>query len=875
MDIANNQLIKITDLTTQLGLSSRSLRYYEQVGLIKSVRPAFEKYRFYDEENVERLKQIMVLRKMQIPVKDILRIYESEDMSVVVETFISRIRAIDDEIGALAELKRIVGEFLQTMLVNGITRISAIPLLYEEMDKQLTVFEKQKPVTMAELEDVSDKLVKPLDISIVDLPTMRVLTSFLKPDTKESDFSGFSRYIQFYGLSRAVSGDHRQFEFQTEAGDVLMVRVPDDFINDSEYLDYTFTGGLFAAVNVYLDEDLGQCFRTLVRELDTNPYYQFAYCTDGTSRHPAMLENLISPDEKRELVALLVPVKKRMADPTLFDKPEKVTDISVAEIEAANPVLWAADVELDKLTPIKTSGGYIRYEPLPTGEAVFSTYVSTRYLSTNVEVKLPFRTDIEFKFDVSPGNADEGFNVYFGNCKFAVNERNNPDPLLSKHAIVFTEPVFGDLFVYPNSGKVKKGEYNRVTWIIGEKHFAVIINGEVRLCVKNLPYMKTNLLLLPEYPVLINGGGDLAITVRKITVSQLETRIKTKIKNRELTMITKQSNNMIPNIKTFCVGERGENFAFDGACERLMECVGEKDFGYWLIAGITGDCIAQVYPKNHVYYSDRYCVSDYNILYNDDCAGYIERIFDKMGYACTYVPKNKILSNKEMYRQTLMAYIDKGLPVMQFKGNYSLICGYEEHGNVLLQRFPCNDNFDKFSPDENYFSDNEMKGWIFIGEKKAHKNLADIYREAVLNMPEILTTETDKYYFGAGAFHAWADDIENGFYDGKTQAEVDLWGTHTSFVCDFETIAATSGRFLSKALELNPDLNFIPEIITILGRQGAYANGGLEDLGGGFNVTLAALQDINKRKLIAERLRLFAKNTDEVVRIINEGVKNL
>lgn len=48
------------------------------------------------------------------------------------------------------------------------------------------------------------------------------------------------------------------------------------------------------------------------------------YTHSGELRHPAMLETLISPDEKRELVALLVPVKKRMADPMLFDPPEEV-----------------------------------------------------------------------------------------------------------------------------------------------------------------------------------------------------------------------------------------------------------------------------------------------------------------------------------------------------------------------------------------------------------------------------------------------------------------------------------------------------------------------------------------------------------------------
>ena len=103
-------LVKITDLVGQLGLSSRSLRYYEQVGLIRSVRPEFEKYRFYDAENIDRLKQIMVLRKMQIPVKDIIRIYESEDMSMVVEAFVNRIQEIDTQVNALSELKRIVSK---------------------------------------------------------------------------------------------------------------------------------------------------------------------------------------------------------------------------------------------------------------------------------------------------------------------------------------------------------------------------------------------------------------------------------------------------------------------------------------------------------------------------------------------------------------------------------------------------------------------------------------------------------------------------------------------------------------------------------------------------------------------------------------------
>lgn len=860
-------LIKITDLTNQLHISSRSLRYYEQVGLIHSVRPAFEKYRYYDADNQERLKQIMVLRKMQISIKDIIRIYENSDMSTLVEVFVEHIHSLDAQTESLAELRRIVSEFLQTMMQKGIKKISALPLLYEEIDKRLKKVEEDQPVSLKELSAVSDQLLKPLPSAIISLPAMRVLSSYKKEQPTESDIDGFWRWMQQRDPAFYQPGNHQWFEFETDVGDVMMAEIPDDLKNDSQYRDYIFEGGLFASIHVYVDEDLGAQLQRLIADFDRNPFYEIAYDRHGGLRHPVLLENLISPDEKRQLVAMLVPVKKRLPNPALFDSPEECTGLTLEQLDAANPVLWEKEAALNGLTPVKKAGGIIRYEMLPGGEALFATYVGTRYLSTNIQVKLPFRVDMKFKVGRAPENADEAVRIHFGNCVLAVNDENNPDPALSKHSIRFTQPLFdSDYFSYPHRGVLKQGEYNTVTWIVGETYFAVIVNGTVRLCLKNLPYMKTDHALQPQTPIMINGGGDIEIIVSKIKISQLEAKMK-KRRNGELSMVTKQSNNLIEGISTFCVGERGENFCFDGACEQLMKCVGETDYDYWLIAGITGDCFAQVYPKNHIFYSDRYCVSDYHILYDDDCTEYIEGVFEKLGYACTYVPKDKIRANREMYRQTLMAYIDKGIPVIQFKGNYSLICGYEEHGKVLLQRYPCNDNLDRFSLDDSYFEDREMKGWIFIGEKKEQKVLADMYRKAVNQMAEIMTTDTERYTFGADAFRNWAADIENGFYDGMT-GEVDLWETHTSFVCDFETIASKAWVFLSKALELNPDMDFIPKIIEILRRQGKYANNGLEDLGGGFNVTLAALQNTDTRKAIADRIRLFARNMDEIVQLL-------
>jgi hypothetical protein len=342
-------------------------------------------------------------------------------------------------------------------------------------------------------------------------------------------------------------------------------------------------------------------------------------------------------------------------------------------------------------------------------------------------------------------------------------------------------------------------------------------------------------------------------------------------------MLNKQSNNVIEGINTFCIGEKGENYCFPGACEQLMKCLGEQDLTYWMIAGITGDCCAQVYPKNNVFYSDRYCVSDYHILYDDDCSDYITSIFAKMGYAATYVPIEQIKANPEMYRRAAMAYIDKGVPVIYFKGNYTLICGYEEDGRTLIHRTPCDGNNTSFELNDNYFSDPELRGWIFVGEKICDIKLADILRDAVKNTANIMTTETDKYYFGAAAFRAWADDIEGGFYDGKRQEEVDLWGTYTSFICNLATNGGGCQGFFDKALELNTELAFIAQIKELFWRfdkMWKNDNGtDLEALGGGFNVTLEALQDKEKRAKIAAKIREFAVCADEIVKIIKEGIK--
>ena len=880
-------LTKITDLTAELGISSRSLRYYEQMGLIQSTRSPHEKYRYYDAANIERLKQIMVLRKMLIPVKDIIRIYESETMNTVVETFVNRIQAIDDEVNALTELRQVVNEFLQTMLQKGVTKISALPILYEGMEKQLAQLERRKPMDYAGLSALSAKLAPPVNPIIMQLPAMRVLSSYLKAAPQTSDMDGFWRLCQIKGIPMGMPGSHDKFEYQTAAGDVAILRIAEDFTNDTPYTDFQFPGGLFAAAHVYVDEDIGERFRALVASFDDNKYYAIDYNHDGTLRHQAMLENLFSPDNHRALVSLMVPVKKRLADPALYHKPEELSGITVQEIEKQNPVLWEVDVPLDNLVPINNP----YYKVLETGEVEYISWISTRVLSTNVAVKLPFRVDVEFRVgdgaEYAAGTTEGSICLYHGqhskdhNYVFGINMGNNADPRLSQEAIRFHQPVFKDSYNFPKRGKIVPNEYNRLTWIFGARHTAVIINGEVRYCGVNFPYMSLDLSREEARPIVIGSDGQGKKYFKSIKISQLMQPQKNKLKSEELIMTTKRSNNIIPVIHRLITDEYGENYWFNGCAKYVMECLGEPDYDYWFFAGITGDIFTQHYPKSGINHEES--LSSYRIDKGD--TAFAESVFEKCGYACSFVTGKNLRKNKEMYLQTLLGYIDKGVPVIIWQNGseaganiVGVFVGYEEYGQTLLYITGNKAEPERITLERamRFDGEGDNSGWIFVGEKKEQKSLAQLYRDAITNMPKILTTQTDDHYFGAEAFRAWAANIENGFFDNMKPEEFDGWGMYTNFICVLATNGSCCHQFLKRARELNPGMEFLQEVSELYKKTADMWNNqngeDLEALGGGFNVTLAALQDKVKRGRIAAKLREMAGVVDEVVTVIETGL---
>ena len=203
---------------------------------------------------------------------------------------------------------------------------------------QLDSLENNRTGSYKELASISDRLTKPVQPSLVQLPPMRILSSCLKENSQISDVEGFSRWVQMHGIPSGRSGAHERFDTRTEAGDIILLKLAKDFQNSSPYLDYYWEGGLFAAADLYLDEDMNAGFCSLLSAFDNNPYYEIDYTHGGRLRQEPLLEDLISPDSRRELVSLLVPVKKRLPDPNCSKPRRKYRRIPLRLRKSNGPI---------------------------------------------------------------------------------------------------------------------------------------------------------------------------------------------------------------------------------------------------------------------------------------------------------------------------------------------------------------------------------------------------------------------------------------------------------------------------------------------------------------------------------------------------------
>lgn len=261
------ELQTISQVSKEYGVSTRMLRYYEQIGLIVSRRKEEYAYRVYDETAISRLRQIIVLRKLRVPVRQIIRILNDFDAAEAVEMFRQNISQLDDEITALSTVKSILIHLAEVLHEKADVNLN-IALLGDESvfsiinalsfsDNQIK--ESKESLSMDKLNQANEKLNKMEDneVRIVYLPPMTVAAAYASGEDGEGQsMNMILSFVKEHNLL-AQKPDARSFGFDCSKGEAkigepsrayeMWVSIPSDMSVPAPLVKLSFAGGLYAA----------------------------------------------------------------------------------------------------------------------------------------------------------------------------------------------------------------------------------------------------------------------------------------------------------------------------------------------------------------------------------------------------------------------------------------------------------------------------------------------------------------------------------------------------------------------------------------------------------------------------------------------------
>lgn len=305
-----SHLIKISEVSLKYDISTRALRYYEEAGLIESIRTPDHTYRLYDEKAIKTLEQILVLRKLDIPIKDIQRIFSCNELDVLIEVLKQKLDGINEEASLLQQLKEMVLVFID-QLENVEGRLEThIKHLYDQVNTIQAQTDHQVKVvssTVKQLAEVTEKLEKMPDIKIVKLPRVKMARS------GNTDLDIFDKWWSAIDIEQTLfPRDFMWFNPRINAFEWLFT-IPENLVDTNGYEVFEFPGGLYAVATA-LDEgeEIGRINKCIHKWVNESCDYEYDNGNSFEERYD--MGHVVTPPEASiRQMDLFIPIVKKGA----------------------------------------------------------------------------------------------------------------------------------------------------------------------------------------------------------------------------------------------------------------------------------------------------------------------------------------------------------------------------------------------------------------------------------------------------------------------------------------------------------------------------------------------------------------------------------
>lgn len=304
-------MLRIGEAAKMFDISNRTLRYWEEEGILNSTRME-NGYRFYDDENTTRIKQIVFLRKLRMPIADIERVFISGDFDVAIDALTNHLQNLKHEVVVLDSLSVLIEKLIRHIKAE------------KNLAHVFSYLEMQAVSTLPELEDalqillserniyMSANLLK--DVRIIRLPGMTVASCRAESETPEKDcFDVMNKYVLKNSLHKKSGFRHFGFNNPSPSenspvyGYEIWVAIPADFDVPKPLVKKQFEGGLYASITTKMGEiyERWQQLSNWVIHSDKYDADFSCQCLEECID----FETFISGDENAQQLDLLEPIK--------------------------------------------------------------------------------------------------------------------------------------------------------------------------------------------------------------------------------------------------------------------------------------------------------------------------------------------------------------------------------------------------------------------------------------------------------------------------------------------------------------------------------------------------------------------------------------
>lgn len=155
--------MRVGELAKRTGLTVRTLRYYDEIGLLSPPRQPGSDYRQYGESEINRLQQIASLRQLGFSLDEIREILTRPETSVrqVIELHLSR---LNEQIALMEQLRYRLEAIDRGLHANGTVTAEALLSTMEVMNRMEKYYtEEQLASLKARAETIGDAHIREVE----------------------------------------------------------------------------------------------------------------------------------------------------------------------------------------------------------------------------------------------------------------------------------------------------------------------------------------------------------------------------------------------------------------------------------------------------------------------------------------------------------------------------------------------------------------------------------------------------------------------------------------------------------------------------------------------------------------------------------------